>query len=247
MRILGLDTATALASVALLEDGRLLAAATYPPRGQIDLTGAVKSNHAETVIPLIQSLLDGAGMTLSDLNAIAISIGPGSFTGLRIGLALVKGIAYDHQLPVVGMSSLEARAASLPNSSGPICALLDARKEEVYAALFHGSDGQFARRSDDRALAVGELASVIGAGVDAVKFVGNGAQRYRQELTRMFHGRAEIIDERSCKNAAAAVAELAQSRCYETLGADLGTLQPLYLGASQALGNIPVSLPNPLK
>lgn len=247
MRILGLDTATSLASVALLEDGRLIAAATYPAHGQIDLTGAAKSNHAETVLPLIQSLLDGAGMVLSDLNAMAISIGPGSFTGLRIGLALVKGLAYDHQLPVVGVSSLEARAASLQNSSGDICALLDARKEEVYAALFHASEGRLARRSDDRALAVAELASVIGNEFDAVKFVGNGAQRYRQELMRMFGGRAEIIEELSCNNAAAAVAEIALSRCHDPLGADLGALQPLYLGASQALGNLPVSLPNPLK
>ena len=239
MRLLGVDTATSLASVALLEDGRLLAEATYPPRRQSGFTGTAKSNHSETVLPLIQSVLDGAAIGLADLDAIAIAIGPGSFTGLRIGLALVKGLAYDRQLPVVGVSSLEARAASFKNSSGPICALLDARKQEVYAALFHAGDGKLQRCAADQAIAVPQLASVIGAGSATITFVGNGAQRYSQELRQMFDGRAQFIDELRCSSAAAAVAELAQSRCGDASGNDLGALQPLYLGASQALGNIP--------
>lgn len=247
MRILGIDTATSLASVALLENGRLLAAATHPPQGDNELAVALKSNHAETVLPLIQGLLDGAALGLADLGAIAISIGPGSFTGLRIGLALVKGIAYEHRLPVLGVSSLEARAASLQNSSGPICALLDARKDEVYVALFHASDGKLSRRSEDQALPVAELSTLIGAEFSAVKFVGNGAQRYRHELTQMFDRRAEIIDQGSCGNAAAALAVLACRRLGDAPSNDLGALQPLYLGASQALGSISGIVPNQLK
>ena len=160
MRILGVDTSTTSASVALIEDDQLIAEAGDGREPSIGLISA-RGNHSETVLPLIQAVLDKSDCRLADLNAIAIAIGPGSFTGLRIGLALVKGLAYDGNLPVIGVPSLEAQAARVRAFAGLICPLLDARKEEVYTAVFDRRDGILRRRIADRACAVTTLATLF--------------------------------------------------------------------------------------
>lgn len=249
MRILGLDTATALSSVAFLEDGQITAEATFQPKISNGLAITARSNHSETVLPLIRSVLERAHSRLSDIDAIAVSIGPGSFTGLRVGLALVKGIAYECHLPVIGVSSLEAQAARVAELSGTICPLLDARKQEVYAALFDRRDGELVRCLADQAVEVSELVGLFGAISEtaAIVFIGNGAERYREQILNLFDGRAQIIDETCGGSAAGGVARLAMARLAVGPGADLGRLVPLYLGASQALGNTRRILPNPLK
>ena len=249
MRILAVDTATPLSSVAILEDGQLSAEATLPPQSPNEVAVSAKSTHSETVIQLIQSVLDGAHRRLSEIDAIAVSIGPGSFTGLRIGLALVKGIAYECHLPVVAVSSLEAQAARVAGLSGTICPLLDARKQEVYAALFDRRDGELVRCLADQAIAVSELAGFFGAAAKTAEivFVGNGAERYREQILDLFDGRAQIIGENCAGSAAATVARLALARIAVAPGADLGQLVPLYMGSSQGLGNTREILPNPLK
>jgi tRNA threonylcarbamoyladenosine biosynthesis protein TsaB len=250
MTILGVDTATAVSSVALLEDGQVSAeAAIFPPQSPDGVTVSSKSNHSETVLPLIQSVLETRHRRFSDIDAIAVSIGPGSFTGLRIGLALVKGLAYECNLPVVGVSSLEAQAARVTESVGAICPLLDARKQEVYAALFDRRDEKLVRCRADQAIEVSELIGLFGAITDtaAIAFVGNGAARYREQIVDLFGERAQIIGENCGGSAAGALARLALARLTEASGADLGQLVPLYLGASQALGNTRRILPNPLK
>jgi len=249
MRILGVDTATSLASVAILDEGQVSAEATSPPKRPNGETVSARSNHSETVLPLIQSVLDGAHCRLSDIDAIAVSIGPGSFTGLRVGLALVKGIAYECRLPVVAVSSLEAQAARMANLRGAICPLLDARKQEVYAALFDRRDGELARCAADQAIAVSALVglcSVIAKTAEIV-FVGNGAERYQEQILDLFDGRAQIIGETCGGSAAAAVVRLALAKIGVVPGIDLGQLAPLYMGSSQALGNAREILPNPLK
>lgn len=248
MRILGVDTSTATASVALIEEGQLLAEAGDGRVSQIGIISA-RGNHSETVLPLIQSVLDKADCRLADLAAIAIAIGPGSFTGLRIGLALVKGLAYDGNLPVIGVSSLEAQAARVHDLAGLICPLLDARKQEVYAALFDGGDGILRRLAADQAFEISALATLFDLAPQAsrIAFVGDGAERYSEELLHMFDGRARLIGLTGTESAAQAVARLALARFSEARGGNLGQLVPLYLGSSQALGNTRGTLPNPLK
>jgi len=248
MRILGVDTSTATASIALIEDGQLIAEAGDGREISIGLTSA-RGNHSETVLPLIQAVLDKADCQLADLAAIAIAIGPGSYTGLRVGLALVKGLAYDGNLPVIGVSSLEAQAARVQDLAGPICPLLDARKQEVYAALFDRRDGILLRRMADRACAITALATLFVSAPPAppIAFVGAGAERYREELLRMFNGRAQLIGETGAASAAHAVARLAIERVANAAGGDLGQLVPFYLGASLGLGNTHGIVPNLLK
>ena len=148
MRILGLDTSISVASVAISEGGRLVAEDCYPRKGSAEGSG-VKSNHAEIILPLVDSVLRRAGIELSDVAGIAVSIGPGSFTGVRIGLSTVKGLAYGTGMPAVGISTLQAIAARVAGFEGRVCPILDARKGEVYAAVFRIHGSQLERLTQD--------------------------------------------------------------------------------------------------
>src|SRR3989337_343256 len=143
MRIVGIDTSSATASVALLEDGQIIAERGHPSSiaGHAAGLAGFKSNHAAILIPLIESVARQARVSLPEVSGIALSIGPGSFTGLRIGLSTVKGLAYGWRIPVVGVSTLLRHAATITGWDGLVCPLLDARKKEVYAALFRQEAG----------------------------------------------------------------------------------------------------------
>ena len=148
MRILGVDTATSTASVALIEDGRLVAEEVHSSRGSANQSQTVNSrvNHAEIILPLIEAALRKAAASLRDLSGLAVSIGPGSFTGLRIGLSTVKGLAYGLDIPVVGISTLLANAARVNDFDGLICSFLDARCDSA-ASLSASSFGEAAGSS----------------------------------------------------------------------------------------------------
>jgi tRNA threonylcarbamoyladenosine biosynthesis protein TsaB len=137
MRVLGIDTATSVASVALVEDGVIIAEGSYPNRAPLSAkpTASQKSHHAEVILPLIEGVIAKAQATLEALSGVAVSIGPGSFTGVRLGLATVKGLTYGWDIPVAGISTLEANAARAADFEGVICSLIDARKNEVYGLL----------------------------------------------------------------------------------------------------------------
>jgi tRNA threonylcarbamoyladenosine biosynthesis protein TsaB len=129
MRVIGIDTASGAASVALVENGLLVSERTDSRcefAGSADRRNS-KSNHAETLLPSIELLFESTGVSLQDITGFALSIGPGSFTGLRIGLSTVKGLAYGWQIPVVGVSTLLAHAARVTDYDGMI-QRFDARK-----------------------------------------------------------------------------------------------------------------------
>lgn len=132
MLVLGIETSTLQGGVAIVGEAGLVS----------EYTLNVEVTHSERLLPAIDRVLQDAGLALADLGGLAVSIGPGSFTGLRVGLSTVKGLAYATGLPVAAVSTLEAMAWALPGARGPICPVLDARKNEVYAALFqHAPDG----------------------------------------------------------------------------------------------------------
>src|SRR5713101_6526754 len=163
MRTLGVDTATSTASVAIIEDGVLVAEKIFPRAVPVNgsTVGHFKSNHAEVLLPLIETALQAAAVSLSELSCLAVSIGPGSFTGLRIGLSTAKGLAYGWQIPVVGVSTLLANAARVTDYDGLICSLLDARKKQVYASLFRRCGERLARLTEDSVLAVTEVIDLV--------------------------------------------------------------------------------------
>jgi tRNA threonylcarbamoyladenosine biosynthesis protein TsaB len=239
MRILGIDTATAAASVALVEDGKLIAEEIQSNTSKLSdgTVAPLRGNHAEIILPLIQSILTDARVAAADLSGIAVSIGPGSFTGLRVGLATAKGIAYECGLSLVGVSTLHANAARVVNFDGMICSLLDARKREVYFALF-GLDGQNLKRLTEDAMtsidsALDQLRNCHRTSGSSLVFIGDGARTYEKFLTRDF-GRSLQIADNGYSSIAAQVASLAEGRFRANRIDDLALLVPVYLRPAQA-------------
>ena len=238
MIILGLDTSTPTASAALVEDGKLVAEEVYDRSKQArqNSPARARGNHAEIVIPLIQSILDQRRISLSALSGLAVSIGPGSFTGLRIALATVKGIAYDWGLPVVGVSTLHANAARVKTHEGVIGSLLDARKREVYFAIFHRQGKTLTPISAERVCSIdAAIESLRSAGeTGPLVIIGDGAKAYEPLLAKAFGGAAQISAGDEFGSRAAAVAALSWRRFADHASDDLASLVPLYLRSSEA-------------
>ena len=151
MIILALDSTATTASAALCRDSHLLAMTTL----NVGLT------HSETLLPIIQQLFEHTGLEIRDVDLFATSSGPGSFTGVRIGAATIKGLAFGRGKPCVGVSSLLALAHNLSACEGIICPVMNARRNQVYNALFEAHDGRLTRLCPDRAISVPELCGQI--------------------------------------------------------------------------------------
>lgn len=170
VKILALDTSTSLATIAVAVAGRTAGEAVF----NTDRTLSAR------LIPEIDRLLALAGIRVADIDLFAVSIGPGSFTGVRGGVATVQGLALAGGKPCVGFSSLALLAMNFPLAANPVCTLLDARKSEVYAALFDCSAAIPAARIRDCVLPPDGLLDLIrGTTGDPVIFCGDGAVRYR--------------------------------------------------------------------
>ncbi|HXG51954.1 MAG TPA: tRNA (adenosine(37)-N6)-threonylcarbamoyltransferase complex dimerization subunit type 1 TsaB [candidate division Zixibacteria bacterium] len=236
MRILGIDAAASAASAALVEDGLVIgeecSEAGHDPRP----TSAVpRANHAETLLSLIETVLRRSGRALSEVDGVAVSIGPGSFTGLRVALGTVKGFAVGWGVPVVGISTLWANAARVRGAPGLVCSCLDARKKEVYAALFAAENGGVRRLTEDAVLSVPEMieTSVALAAGRPLCFFGDGAVAYRALIEQGLGGAAEIRSGEGCVTIAASTALLAERRLRARLADPVASLVPIYLRRGQ--------------
>jgi len=166
MRVLAVETSTLSGGAALLDGERVVG----------EYTLDVRLTHSERLMAAIDQLLIDAGWTVRELEGLAVSVGPGSFTGLRVGLSTVKGLALALAIPVAAVPTLDAMAAMLPYASLPVCPVLDARKREVYASLYRW-DGRGMRREwdylavapDDLARRLDEPVIVLGDGADAIR------------------------------------------------------------------------------
>jgi tRNA threonylcarbamoyladenosine biosynthesis protein TsaB len=239
VRILGVDTATPSASVALVEDGVVLGEEMYG--GTKDAADGAASqprkNHAEIILPLIQSVLSSAHMTVADLSGIAVSIGPGSFTGLRIGLATVKGIAYGWGLPAVGISTLLATAARALAFDGTICALLDARKSEVYQGFFRHEEKTISAVSDESVTSISSAVDLMRkytSNGSSLLALGEGAKVYEKFLIDSLGASLTLAPSENNPTVASRVALLAQERIGVGAVDDLGALAPVYLRRAEA-------------
>lgn len=164
MKILALDSTAKVAAAALLDDDRLLC--------KVAVSDAM--THSATLLPEIERLLKDAGLTFADIDLFAASAGPGSFTGVRIGAATLKGIAFGRNKPCCAVSALEALAYNLRRTDGIVCALMDARRGQFYTATFAVADGKATRLSPDEAKSGEEIAASLAA-YPHVTLVGDGA------------------------------------------------------------------------
>ena len=166
MKILAFETSAKAASVALTDGGKLLAE-SYQNTGM---------THSQTLMVMAQDLLKTCGLSPKDVDAVAVAAGPGSFTGVRIGVAAAKGFAWGGELPCYGVSTLEAMARSLGVWQGYIVPAMDARRSQVYTAIFHAEKGILSRVEEDMAISLQELGEKIKNFEEPVFLVGDGAQ-----------------------------------------------------------------------
>lgn len=217
MKLLAVESATLSGGAALLDGDRLL--------GEITLNIAI--THSERLLAAVDRLLADCGMAAADLEGLAVSVGPGSFTGLRVGLATVKGLAMALDLPVAAVPTLDALAARLPFADAPVCPILDARKGEVYLSRYRWRDNRMCRERDYEALPP-ELAA---AGLAApVIVLGDGIEACRPWLSN----EVRIAPAAQRLPSAATVGELGHAALASGAGVDAESLTPLYLRPSEA-------------
>ena len=223
MLILAFETSAKAASVALTQDGNLLGE-SYQNTG---LT------HSQTLMVMAEDLLKQCSKTVSDLDAVAVAEGPGSFTGVRIGVAAAKGLAWGAELPCYGVSTLEAMALSLGIYEGYVCPCMDARRNQVYNALFYVNQGKLERLREDRAIALADLKTELEQLNAPIYLVGDGSRLTHKTLS------AEIPNlilppEHRLHQRAVGVAILAEAKAAAGESGDAAVLTPNYLRLSQA-------------
>mgnify|MGYP002596041568 CR=1 FL=1 len=190
MKILALETSARSVSAAVTENGTVLVSA-YQNRG---LT------HSVTLMPLIDGMLHAAGLSLDDIGLIAVTNGPGSFTGLRIGVSAAKGLAWAKELPCCGVSTLAAMARTAADFQGLIIGAMDARRQQIYHALFRGENGRVTRVTEDCAISLEELAAQLRDMPEDKLVVGDGAALCAGYLNdagipcRMAHGIVDLFE-----------------------------------------------------
>lgn len=166
MRILAFESSAKAASVALMQDGVLLAE-SFQNNGK---------THSATLMPMAQQVLSDCGLTAAELDAVAVAKGPGSFTGVRIGVAAAKGLAWGAEKPVCGVSTLEAMATQLSMQAGIICPVMDARRGQVYNALFQSDGKTLTRLTSDRAISLEDLKKDLEKAEKTIFLVGDGTK-----------------------------------------------------------------------
>ena len=221
MRILGLDSSTPQCSVALLHNQRIL-------QQQTSQDAPVFSNQLPA---LVNRVMEDSGLSLEDVDGFAVTTGPGSFTGLRVGISLIKGFVLATEKPFVGVTTFDAMAAALQTDMDALCPVLDARKQEVYATRFQRRNGQWVRQMEDRVLTPQALCDLIDR---PALFAGSGVATYG-ELFQTNLGDRCVIDPAAQIHCTAAGAALwAAQRFDDTKRYDLSSLHIHYIRKSEA-------------
>lgn len=219
MLILAIDTATKIGSVALYEDKTGII-------GEINLY--VKVNHSNVIMKAVDSLFDLSGYTIKDVDKIAVTTGPGSFTGIRIGVAIAKGLAYSLKKPIIGINELDVLAETGEEREGLIVPLIDARKERVYYSQYKYENRKLVRKEEYKD---GELRDILEKlKGERVVFIGDGAI-VNQELIKEIMGEDNIVFSKANSIPRAAMA--AQMALHHE-DDNIYTLEPFYLNKSQA-------------
>lgn len=172
MIVLAVDSSSKVATVALIKDDKLL--------GEITLND--KKEHSVVLMTIIEDLLKFNNLTIDDIDGYVVSKGPGSFTGLRIGMATVKGLSFGSGKPYVSISSLDALSFSVANFDGLICPIMDALRNSVYTSLYKSCNGSLEKLMDYSALDMDELIEMIKSKGEKVIFIGDGLDKYKDYL-----------------------------------------------------------------
>jgi tRNA threonylcarbamoyladenosine biosynthesis protein TsaB len=218
MKLLAVDTTSTQGSIAVLEDDTVLGGAGFE----------TPAGHAQRLLPEIDRLLGSLGLSLADVEAFAVAVGPGSFTGLRIGIASVEGLAFATGRPVIGVSTLEATASRYRSRSRLVAPFLDARREEIFGALFRTDGDAWVTLVDpvcERPEAF--LARLTGVSPEPIVFAGDGVALYGTLVRRAMGGRALL--EESVAALAEEIGRIGRKRLEDGEATPLGGLRAQYL------------------
>lgn len=223
MPILGIETSTLVSSVALVTEDTLLA----------EITLQTKKTHSELLMPHIDKILRMAGINKADLKGIAVSIGPGSFTGLRIGLATAKALAYAMKIPIVGVPTLEALAYGCPVPGAILAPMLDAQKGNIYQALFQWQDGKLTEVMPVTVMDIHEALHKLTEYQAPVLVMGEAAVLHREKIEQMgknlVFAAPHVVIQR-----ASSTAGLGQMLLKQGIHHDIMGLEPVYIRRSEA-------------
>ncbi len=222
MKILALDTSTMMASIAVMEENRIL--------GEYSLNQ--EETHSETLVPMVKNLLENLRLDISDIDLFATAIGPGSFTGLRIGVATIKAFAHLFNKPLVGISTLEALAYNLPYNK-TIVPMIDARRDRVYRGIYSWKDGSLVTLKEPDVVEIGELLEEIKT-YDEILVNGDGASLHKEKIMETLGEKVHIssLGNNFCR--ATSIGDLGLFKYRQGQVDDFYSLVPDYLRESQA-------------
>lgn len=224
MKILAVDTSSLVAAVAVSEDTNIL--------GEFYIHH--KKTHSQKLMPMISELLKSLEIEPKDLDAFAASSGPGSFTGLRIGVTTIKAMAYAVEKPVVSVPTLDALAYNIPVIDSLICPMMDARNNQVYTAVYKWEKGLQVKMTEYMGVPLPELIQVIRGKNQKVIFVGDGVEVHREKLKAELGEACEFAPPSLRMQRASSVAQLAFLKVSCGLTESCFDMVPFYLRKSQA-------------
>lgn len=221
MRVLGIDSSTKYAGVAVVEDGNVLVQSSLQ----------FMAGHSEKLLPEIVHILEIMKINLESIDYYAVTVGPGSFTGLRVAVSTVKGLAFVTRKNVVPLSTLEIMANNFPYSRFLICPILDARKKEVYGALFRWQKEALVRLQDDSVMPIERLKEWVN---ENTLFIGDGSRLYRDRLREIFGEKAFFAEPNFNIPSPALVGLLGEKKAMEGFFVSAKELEPYYFRKSEA-------------
>jgi tRNA threonylcarbamoyladenosine biosynthesis protein TsaB len=222
--ILSIDSSTPVAGIAVSDGMQLL--------GEITLN--TKNTHSEKLMPLVKHLLDELTLSVNDLDAIAVTQGPGSFTGLRIGMATAKGLAQGAGKKLIAVPTLDCLAQNLLHYPGIICPIMNAQKKQVYTAIYRSGRNKLERLSDYQAIAVEQLAAQLKELKEDIWFVGDGVAAFADMFQELLGDACRFADGHNILPRAGALAMLAAERASEEQFDDLYQAELIYIRKSEA-------------
>jgi len=224
VRVLAVDSATGVAGVAVAEDDRLIA----------EFFLNINKAHSQRLMPMVAQTLQEAVLELGDLDGLAVTIGPGSFTGLRIGLATVKGLSLTTGLPLVGVPTLDVLARNGMGWSGLVCPVLNARRQEVYTCLYRAAGGKIERLSGYLAVSPQLLGDILAPGDEPVLLLGDGVEVCSKILVDRLGSKLCVAHAATLLPRAAQAAFIGLERLANGESDSLHSLSPLYVRQSEA-------------
>ena len=224
MKILGIDSSGLVASAAIADEKNIIA----------EFTVNNKQTHSQTLLPMIEKVVDMSGIELEQIDAIAIAAGPGSFTGLRIGSARAKGIGLALKKPVVSVPTLDGLAYRVSVFDGIICPIMDARRNQVYTGIYKMDKGNLVCLSEQKAVDIHEIMEELEKYDEKVIFLGDGVEVQRETIEKEFKKEYCFAPIHLSKQSAAAVAVLGDIYFNQGKAEDAAEHKPIYLRKSQA-------------